>query len=39
MKILATHHFGQSYLNSATIAGLMRILIKKLRMEFNIEKK
>ena len=38
MKNLATHHFGQSYLNSVTIAGLMRILIKKLRMEFNIEK-
>lgn len=37
MKNLATNHFGQSYLNSATIAGLMRILIKKLRVKFNIK--
>lgn len=32
----ATHHFGQAYLNPATIAGLMRILIKKLRIKYEI---
>ena len=34
----ATHHFGQAYLNSATIAGLMRISIKKLRAKYKIGK-
>ena len=34
----ATHHFGQAYLNSATIAGLMRISIKKLRARYKIGK-
>ena len=33
----ATHHFGQTYLNSSTIAGLMRILIKKLREKYKID--
>ncbi|WP_236785835.1 hypothetical protein [Anaerococcus ihuae] len=33
----ATHHFGQRYLNSSTIAGLMRILIKKLREKYEID--
>ena len=33
----ATHHFGQAYLNSSTIAGLMRILIKKLREKYGID--
>ena len=33
----ATHHFGQAYLNSSTIAGLMRILIKKLREKYKID--
>ena len=36
MDSYATHHFGQTYLNSATIAGLMRILIKKLRAKYDI---
>lgn len=36
MDNYATHHFGQAYLNSATIAGLMRILIKKLRAKYDI---
>lgn len=35
MDNCATHHFGQAYLNSATIAGLMRILIKKLRVKYK----
>ena len=29
--------FGQAYLNSSTIAGLMRILIKKLREKYKID--
>lgn len=36
MDNYATHHFGQAYLNSATIAGLMRILIKKLIRKYDI---
>lgn len=30
-------NFGQAYLNSSTIAGLMRILIKKLREKYKID--
>lgn len=30
-------NFGQAYLNSSTIAGLMRILIKKLREKYGID--
>lgn len=36
MDNYATNHFGQAYLNPATIAGLMRILIKKLRIKYEI---
>lgn len=36
MDNYATHHFGQAYLNSATIAGLMRILIKKLIRKYDV---
>lgn len=37
MDNYATNHFGQAYLNPATIAGLMRILIKKLRIKYEID--
>lgn len=30
-------NFGQAYSNSSTIAGLMRILIKKLREKYKID--
>ena len=38
MDSYATHHFGQAYLNPATVAGLMRILIKKLRVEYSVNR-
>ncbi|MBO5394286.1 MAG: HNH endonuclease [Clostridia bacterium] len=33
----ASVHFGQPYLNTATLAGLYRMLIKKLANEYNVK--
>ena len=33
----ASVHFGQSYLNTATLAGLYRMMVKQLAKEYNIE--
>ena len=32
----ASVHFGQPYLNTATLAGLYRMLVKKLAIEYNV---
>lgn len=32
----ASLHFGQSYFNTATIAGVFRMLLKKLAKEYSV---
>lgn len=32
-------HYGQPYFNTATVAGIYRIILKQMAKEFNVELK